>query len=286
MAENLTLQDLANLITKCHNDVLLVKTSLETKIVDLDNKLTLDYKHLKGAYDRLETRQLEVEKRCDKLERLMLLTDLVVYGVPYIKDEKLEVIFGLICSAIDFNYTPGDIAVQSYFRPKKTSESPIIVKFITNAARNEFFFLYLKKKSLCLEDINFESKKRVHIKESLTKSNSSIFKTALAAKAQDLIQGCFTRSGLVFVKLNKNSNGTQIYTMDQLLSLLPASFAVKQINNGQNKRKPSTSPVAESTPTKNTRNVKRLNTNIGDSSCSNFVGFPADMDCTITGPST
>lgn len=244
----LTLVDLAAIVKHGFNDV---NTRIETKFSEFEKKILSNLKKLEKDAGFLSQRIDAVEERCEKLERLSLLTDLIMHGVPYNDNENLQNIFNKICES--FGYNPPSYGLQSIFRTVQKKNSAIVIKFLTDALRNDFFSAYLKTKTLSLMDIGFSSNVRVFIKESLTKGNAAIFRECIAMKKCGKLFNTYTRRGCVVIKIKEDSKPTIVLSSFQLRSLIsnletsqvPDDF---NINASNHKRRPSGSPKMSSTP--------------------------------------
>lgn len=131
-------------------------------------------------------------------------------------------------------------ALLSVFRINhKSSKSTIILKFISLQERNQFYNLYkdaLRSKPLLLKDIGFDSNDRVMIQESLSTSNSAIFRKAMEFKKDNKLYSVYTQNGFVKIKPSSNSNAVTILKMDQLLTI-DLQINKKNVRTEQHKRK-------------------------------------------------
>lgn len=96
----------------------------------------------------------------------------------------------------------------------------IIVKFIANHIRSDFYNRYLKKiagnNPIKSENINFPEGKQIMISENLTVKNSGIFVAASKLKREKKLSSVFTHNGLVHVKANKTDKACTIHSQRQL----------------------------------------------------------------------
>lgn len=138
MAEkNLTINDLADLITKSNDD-------LSAKMDNL--QLKLDEKAINEVKEDIITicgRQDVIEEKYDKIDRILHLTDLLLHGIPKTPNENLRDILYQICIKIGFNSMNSELV--SIFRiNQKSKKSTMVLKFISNQSRNEFLFLFVE----------------------------------------------------------------------------------------------------------------------------------------------
>lgn len=260
-SQSLTLEDLAAIVTSGFKDM---NTSIDTKFFSFEQKIVTKFNNLEKETGKLSKKIDAVEDRCEKIERLLLLTDLIVHGIPYNKDEILKDIFNSICATINYNLPI--YALQAIFRAVPKKDSALIIKFISSSTRNDFYFTYLKAKNLFLKDIGFDSSVRFFIKESLTKKNAQIFRECMARKKNKEIFNAYTRNGSIFIKPTEQSQPILINSILQLTGLLiknNTGSTSDALTDGvtHHKRKPSASPKAFSTP-KNNKKHRRTSTQI------------------------
>lgn len=154
-----------------------------------------------------------MEDKLEKLDRQMHLTDLLVHGIPISEDEDLNRIINSICNIIGF--TSMDYALLSIFRINiKSKYPPIVLKFISHPARNEFVNLFL-----ILSDIGFDSNKPINVQESLSSLNASIFRKAMEMKHSDFLFSVNTRNGFVKIKKSSTDKPIIVYSIQQLYDI-------------------------------------------------------------------
>lgn len=242
--DNNNFESLAKLVK---DEISSVKVELSKQIndlkLDLDDKFSTQFNVIKTNVHSLQQRQEILESRIDKTERLLHMTDLIVHGIPKTSNENLHNTFHMICDAI--NFVVKEFTLQAIFRVNNNVKfPPIIMKFISGPARNEFYSSYLKFKILNLSNIGFNSKDRVYIQESLSPLHAEIFRRALALRKEELLHTVFTRNGFVNVRLNKDDKAICLVDMLQLSQLV-------NTNNSTAKRKFNTSSDNTSPPKSN-----------------------------------
>lgn len=169
-----------------------------------------------------------LESRIDKLERESLLLDLVVTGIPLHKNEKINDLVHRIFTVIGFKQ--GLTVLSGYYRlssvHKHSTNSknamtfpPIILKFWSFEAKQDFFKLYMVKRSLSLSDLGFKSTARVYINDSLTSSNQKILIKARILQKNKIIHHCHTYRGQVYIRVHETSSNQCVSSMDELLHL-------------------------------------------------------------------
>lgn len=225
----------SSLITSVKADI---NNSIESSISSLerslDAKLSTVIAEVKDDINLVNKRCESLESKVERLERLSLLPNLILNGVPFIPNEDLMKVYNSICSVVLFEnavYT-----LQAIFRVGKSSASKyasIVMKFISVDARNKFYSCYLKFKNLSVRHIGFEADLRIFIQESLTKTNAEIFRRSMELKRDNKIVRVHTHNGLVFVKVDDKANKVCCVNLVQLSELVNSAVHLNH------KRKPS-----------------------------------------------
>lgn len=213
---------------------------------DLEAKMSNVFADIKSDVQSVKTRCDILESKVERLERISHLSDLLLNGVPYVQCENLLEIYNAICNVIKFD--SADYTLQAIFRIGKSSSSKnasIVMKFISSAARNRFYSLYLKFKNLSLHHIGFNGNVRVFIQESLSKNNADIFRRAMEFKRSKRLARSYTHNGLVFVQVEDSSDTICCTSVPQLCELTNQAKPNTDNQDGEHKRKPSSEPVVE-----------------------------------------
>lgn len=216
-------------------------TEIDGRITNVITAANNNYETVNNATKALSKRVEEIrgfqELRLDNLERLSLLKDLIITGVPMEQGDNPCNIVRDICEVLSCNLRQGDFATIYRLRSKKAASTskqivPIIARLHEEWAKQVFLTAYFKKKNLNLMDIGFKSPNRIYVNENLTKLNREIFNLATFAKKSNLIYKYFTRHGLVFIQQNENSRVSCMRHINELQSILPSNFDKnQQINN-------------------------------------------------------
>lgn len=146
--------------------------------------------------------------------------DSFLFGVPYFDDENLNSTFNLLCDAL----TIKPPTIKTIYRTRARTDckdTPIIIKFKTPYDRNFVLksiaqFRKQKKRDLCLQDIDLNSTKALHMREALTKSNQTIFQHAMALKKQKQLSSVYASRGIVYVKRLMNEAAEPIDCIESL----------------------------------------------------------------------
>lgn len=170
----------------------------------------------------------------DDIQRVSKLNELKINGIAHADNQNLNEIFGEIAKLVEFdlsnvNNVPTVMRVFKKDHAAKTSAptSIVIVKFVANHIRNDFYSHYLKKiaakQPIMSENIGLPKGTRIIIGENLTAKNFAIFIEASKLKRENKLCTVFTQDGLVQVKANKNTKATAIRSPRQLESFIIAN---------------------------------------------------------------
>lgn len=209
-----TLQDLANLINNIKTDL---SEQINSMHLRLDEKFTNAITEVKNDLAFIATRQNVFEDKLEKIDRQIHLTDLLVHGIPKADNEDLYNVLSKICNTIGF--AEMEHTMLSVFRANMKSEkSPIILKFISYPARNNFYDMFIntiKDGPFLLKMIGINSDEKISVQESLSSKNSEIFRKSMELKKNDLLYSVYTRNGFVRIKTNSDSKALMVLSIQQ-----------------------------------------------------------------------
>lgn len=181
------------------------KSSLEKTIDSVRTEFSEKIKVMGDEVNKkIKTANMEVEEKLliklDELERHQKESDVLLFNVPKIQNEKLEDIFADICIKIGII---GATSISSIFRIPSNSSAPIIVIKFNNVNSKSTFFKKFLDSHLTLDKIGFANAadKKILIRDSITKRNATIWKETLAHKKRYNLPGFVSiRNGLVSYK--------------------------------------------------------------------------------------
>lgn len=184
-----------------------------------------------------DTTSGETDNRVDQLERQIRMNELVISGVPMVKDENLYEIIGSICKAI--NYCGGLDSIESGFclpvhNNRRRLSPSIIVKFWGSDAKNEFFKRYFATKKLCTTSIGFSAPSRIYVNENLTKRNFGIFCMARDMKKDGKIAHFTTQRGRIAIKLLGSERSHTIDSLNHLSLIVNQAATASSMNQHSN----------------------------------------------------
>lgn len=146
--------------------------------------------------------EADVSANTDAISRSLLCHDLIISGVPYLKDEDLSCYFQRWCMVLGYGEASiphVDIRRMTRAPIREGSSCFILVQFAIPNQRNDFFGRYLQQRSLTLSQVGFKSDKRIYINENLIPSARKIKSNALALKKEGKLNRVYTRGGIVYV---------------------------------------------------------------------------------------
>lgn len=196
---------------------------LDEKVVDLmdamDNKMdrlrTDIHDELSGTIQentakiaensrKLNNLERKYEELENKLELVDKSADIIVRGIPMLKDENLGIYYEKIATAININ--PDALPRARIFRigrkkPGSKTDPPILIKFSNRFDRMDFFRAYLKDTNLKLSDIGFTVDTRIYLSDNLTSMNRRIFQMAMKMRTEKKIFSVKTVAGKVYIRI-------------------------------------------------------------------------------------
>ncbi len=182
------------------------------------DKLTSD--SVKKYRIECENRLLELERRCERLERAN--DELEQYGrrwsvrISGIRerlDENTDDLVLDVARQMGLNLCPSDIN-RSHRVGKRNGQGPrdIIVKFVRHNDKYEFYWA------------RFKLRPPIYVREDLTRKRNHLFFLARQAKKNDLIAKTWTNDGSIYVE-TKNNVVRKVLDGTDLSKIIPTSEA-------------------------------------------------------------
>lgn len=262
------IDNLESSVAVCINQV---KAEFESRILDCTtdinkrvNNIAADtvssWQLVQDTTSKLDSLQYNYESRFNKLERELLRNELIITGVPAAYGEVVLDIVGDICNALQCNLSSGDVTA-AYRLPSSKAKSgkvnnerfssPIVLKLVSDWAKQQLLSSYFKMKNLSTGDIGYQSKSRIYVNESLTIHNRAIFKAASDAKKLKRLSKCYTRNGIVHIQISEEGRIFRISDIDQLNAIIShpsntqTSGSSSNISNGTAPQTSTTSTNVE-----------------------------------------
>lgn len=212
-----------------------INAKLEEKLNQMNEKIEIVKANVQSQLDVMKTDIANIQNQPsnndDDYMRFAKSSELKIKGIEHSTHENLSGIIASIANMVGFDIN-NPINTPTIVRPYKlnpitktrTPAPIVIVKFIANHIRDEFYSLYLGKfagkQQFMSEHIGLPPGNRIIIGESLTQSNYSIFYTASQLKREGKLVQVFTQKGLVHIRMNKMDKPTAIRSIRQLELLL------------------------------------------------------------------
>lgn len=195
-----------------------VKTELK---VDLENIRTQLEQSITEINTSVRQNKAAIRSTTEAITRSFNVSDLIVSGVPYMRNENLMDYFAAWCKSLGYTNIP-------LVDARRLSKSPmvdgkkylILLQFAITNQRSDFYNCYLKSKSLTLDLVGFQTKDRIYVNENLTTTARAIKAKAFAARREGRLHGVFSRDGVIFVKKTATDTARPVESEDLLASFL------------------------------------------------------------------
>ena len=213
---------------------------IEKSIVQSINSLKDEIINLKYiVIKNLQHENARLKVKCEKLEKRVAIlesnhNDLAQYGrrnnvafshIPEkVTNNNLEKTVISVLSDIDVQVKPRDIEASHGVDKRTSKTQKTIAEFVNR--KNCEKILANKKKLLKLnnEKHNFHVGTNIFVNENLTPMNDTITYNCRKLNRIDLIQACYTRNGIIYIKENETSRLIKVFHLVKLFSLFPDHF--------------------------------------------------------------
>lgn len=228
---------------------------LEEKLDKLLDNVVKIKADMHQKIDRLSRRidqiRLDVQLNIDTTDRAVCNNVLELVGIPYRKDENLQLYFRQICLLLGYSEaniplvdirrkradrtldkteptaavsTAANRSHQTARSTRKRGEQSedgldcaiIVIEFVFKTIRDAFYRAYLKKRTVCLADIGLDSDRRIYVNETLTRMNQKLKSAALKKKREGLLHAVYTVDGEIFVQQQPGQKGRRITSVADL----------------------------------------------------------------------
>lgn len=249
-------QSIENEIKRMGDDI---KAEFQVKITALNEKIEANHSNVQTQINAMKMDIENIKGQPnggdDDLQRISKLNELKITGIAHANNENLNAIFGEIAKLVNFNLNgpnnaPAVNRIHKWDHERKTKiPTPIvIVKFVANHIRDDFYRCYMDKiaaKQIILpENIKLPAGKQIIIGENLTVNNSKIFIEASKLKRDKKLCQVFTQEGIVHVRAIKSEKATAIRSKIQLEQFI-ASRASNQQDKSDDKAVNGTTTTTE-----------------------------------------
>lgn len=183
------------LVKRINEGMVSVKTEIKTELDIMRSQLD---KSISDLSKSVATNSDAIQSTTSALSRSQYTNDLIVSGVPYIKDEILTNYFETWCKQLGYTSVPlVDIRRLSKQAMDVGKSYKILLQFAITNQRSDFYHKYLKARSLALDQIGFKSNDRIFINKNLTPLARAIKAKALLVKKRRKAAFCLLEKHLV-----------------------------------------------------------------------------------------
>lgn len=141
--------------------------------------------------------------------------ELIVSGIPYMKDENLMAYFKAMWKQIGMQENIPSVDLRRLSSSTK-SDGLIVVQFALRNNRDDFYSRYLQKRDLKLCHLSIDSPRRIYINENLTITARKLKAAALRLKKAGKLSSVYTRLGTVMVKRSADQQPVAIHSEQHL----------------------------------------------------------------------
>ena len=146
--------------------------------------------------------------------------ELIVSGIPYLKDENLVTYFRAMWKHVGLPEDPIPSVDLRRLKPSGSSERKgdglIVLQFALRNNRDDFYSKYLQKRDLKLSHLGIDSSRRIYVNENLSISARAIKAAALRLKKAGKLSSVFTKLGTVFVRRSADQQPVPIHSEELL----------------------------------------------------------------------
>ena len=215
-------------VSSIKSDISLVKADLKDEINNLKDviikRLQDENEALRNRCCKLEQRIIEFESSTNNLEQYGRRNNIVISGIPDSVDTNtLEDSVTEILSDIGVNVTSSDIEACHRIgkKDKRINSSKTIIRFVNRKHAKGALF-NKKKLKQNRKNYSFNPKNNpFFISENLTRMNEQLAYQGRKLKRNNLVHACYTRDGIVTIKINDHSKAIKIHHMKDLWDLFP-----------------------------------------------------------------
>ena len=201
-------------------------SSLKDEINNLKDtvikRLQEENQNLRQKYNKLEAKIVKLETEQNSLAQNGRRNNIVISGIPdSIDDNNLENTVISMMSDINVNIEENGMeACHRFGKPDVKSKSKrTVFRFVNRKNCNKNFENKKKLAKLNNEKHNFREGTKIFVNESLTLMNELIAFNCRKLKRKELIHSCYSKNGVLNIKVTDKSRPVKIFHMESLLNL-------------------------------------------------------------------
>lgn len=210
-----------------------LKSEFKTEIVNINKKIDSSSSAFAEQIKVMNNKSNDLDSRVAYMEkdsqRLSLLNELKLTGIPVTDNENLTETFVKLANVIEYDTSnasniPHTTRLITYNKITRvpSMSSTVILKFAAIHMKESFFGQYLRllpKKKITSKDLGFATENRIIIGENLSSTNQELFKAASIMKHDKKLAQVFTINGIVNVKVQRGGKTYEIRHKQQLETL-------------------------------------------------------------------
>lgn len=176
---------------------------------------------LRSNEDALCTLTERVNEISHDIGGLEKRNELIVSGIPYLKDENLTAYFSDMWKYVGLHVNSTPSVDVRRLRPTNQNDGLIVVQFALQNNRDDFYSSYLRKRDLKLCHLGIDSPRRIYVNENLTVAARKLKASALRLKKAGKISSVYTKQGTVMVRRSADQLPVPVRSdemLDQFLS--------------------------------------------------------------------
>lgn len=139
-------------------------------------------------------------------------------------NENLMEYFDIWCNQLGYSSTPLVDIRRLSKQPMTVGKSyKILLQFAITNQRCDFYYKYIRTRTLTLDQIGFKSNDRIFVNENLTPIAREIKNKALLARKDGKLQAVFSRNGEICIKKTVEAGVIPISSVDHLNNIIHQS---------------------------------------------------------------
>lgn len=174
---------------------------------------TAKLKYNEDALCVLNGRVDEISQSIGSLENR---NELIVSGIPYLKDENLTAYFGAMWKQVGLPECTIPSVDLRRLSTRSQGDGLIVMQFALKNNRDDFYSRYLQKRDLKLCHLGIDSPRRIYVNENLTITARRIKAAALRLKKAGKLSSVYTKQGTVIVKRSADQQPVAILSEEHL----------------------------------------------------------------------
>ena len=212
-----------NIIDSLKDEISNGNSSLKYEINNLKDtvikRLQEENKNLRQKCNKLVAKIVKLETEQNSLAQYGRRNNIVISETPdSFNDNNLENTVISMMSDINVNIEENDIEA-CHRLGKRQLLKKTIVRFANRKNCNKIFENKKKLAKLNYQKHNFREGTKSFVSESLTPTNESIAFNCTKLKHKELIHSCYSRNGIINIKVTDKSGPIKIFHMERLLNL-------------------------------------------------------------------